>query len=182
MHCIVRSDMLVYRTVMTRIVVGLCVSYSMTVYSMEGDPEHLINSEGSRSRTSSLLLGVSLPSSCPRSLCGNTSAIIKMPVPTRASSVATVSSRYSKKKMAAIGSLVLAAGFAGYYIGSTCQMCVHELKAAQVYVDELDSAFRACQNSTTYLVSLLDTCVESLDSVKDIIIEVCTRNGSTHQK
>lgn len=166
--------MLTYRTVMTVIVVGLCVSYSMTVHCMEGDPECLVNPVGERSRTSSNSWSSLLPQSMRQSLFNN-SSLIRTPIPTRSSSMAIAPSTYSKKKIAAIGSLVLAAGFAGYYIGSTCQMCVHELNAAQGYVNELDDSFRACQNSTTHLASLLDTCVESLDSVKDLILEVCTQ-------
>lgn len=156
------------------------MSYYMPAYGMDEE----LNSSINRSRNSYTLFGMNqewFSRYCP-SWCRSERVSHKIPIiaPTQPSSMATVSSQYSKKRIAMIAGLTLSAGVVGYYIGNTCQMCTVELRNAQRYVGELDDAFNACTETTTYLNVLINNfteqvaeCVTSVDNLTQAIIEHC---------
>lgn len=163
--------MVAYTRIVKIMVMALCVLRSITAYAMDG--RELIDPVSERRSSRWLFDGQSLSRHCPRWFGNNAS--IKRPLPTRASSVATVSSKYSKKQIAMFASMLVITGFTGYYIGNTCQMCVRELNEAQRYVNDLDDSFKTCTNTTAFLTMLVEDCVANLDSVKDLIIEHCSK-------
>lgn len=165
------------------LVIVLCVSYAIPLYSMN---DELNDPVGHRSQHSYFSLGINsewFSRYCPNFMRSDRYAHrIPVNAPTQPSSIATVPSKYSKKRIAMIAGLTLGAGVVGYYIGNTCQMCTDELRSAQRYVNELDDAFNACTDTTNYLTAVISNlttqvaeCVTSVDNLTEAIIEHCIK-------
>jgi len=148
-----------------RAVLGLCISYSMCAYSMDNELRDPV--EDRRSSTYWLFDTQSFSRYCPRWLRGNNTSI-RLPAPTEPAPVAMVSSSYTNKQIALITTLVIGAAFLGYSIANACERCVDVGTGVQQDCSEAHKEFQQC-------LALLENCSNSLDSVKDLILEHCTK-------
>src|SRR5579872_4381917 len=111
--------MMAYNKMARWMIVLLYMSYSIPIYSMD---DELHDPVGNRPQNSYFSLGINsqwLSRCCPSWLRSDRPAN-RVPIiaPTQPSSMATVSSKYSRKEIAMITGLVIGVGMVGYYVGN----------------------------------------------------------------
>ena len=167
--------MLAYKMVIKLMVIGLCISSSIRVHSMDEDPERqdparqLVNPVAHEARSSYLSWGISLPQSIRQSLFGNPSTTITMPVPTRPSRMATLCTPNSIKRILIASTAIALTTTVVYYTVGAYHGVVGGLEDTEAAAKDAYGAFEECRARAI-----------KCEAAFDLLIEVC--NNTLHKQ
>ncbi len=145
-----------YSMAIKRVIMGLCVSYSMSVYSMEHrDLENAVNEGSSQSVAQSRWFSRYLP----RSMFDNNS-FIELPVPRVPSRMVAMCSPERVRKALMVGASITVLVTTVYYASNAIDGIMYELKKTEASAQDAYRSFEQCREEVVTLKALCSSVVE----------------------